>query len=157
MDHRIPQVLFPARAVASYPRRIRLNQARLKAEVHVITWNPWSPGPVLFCGLLNFRWMSVAYFLPKIVPTLCNCIIYWKKMKKKHARWWSGALERRTFQVVHGIWESLELSTHLKTVHQPQPILPQSSRTTPNHNPGREYGTRFTSQTYHFFSMFLLT
>ena len=83
MDHRIPQVLFPARAVASYPRRIRLNQARLKAEVHVITWNPWSPGPVLFCGLLNFRWMSVAYFLPKIVPTLCNCIIYWKKMKKK--------------------------------------------------------------------------
>jgi hypothetical protein len=171
MDHRIPQVLFPARAVASYPRRIRLNQARLKAEVHVITWNPWSPGPVLFCGLLNFRCdvscllstedsanlVQLYYTIGKNWKKTCE-VVKWcaRKTNIPGGPWDLGKLGACDPSQDYK-WITVQGLIQNGTVHQPQPILPQSSRTTPNQNPGREYGTRFTSQTYHFFSMFLLT
>lgn len=132
---------------------------------------PMEPWPCSFCGLLNFRCdvscllstedsanlVQLYYTIGKNWKKTCE-VVKWcaRKTNIPGGPWDLGKLGACDPSQDYK-WITVQGLIQNGTVHQPQPILPQSSRTTPNQNPGREYGTRFTSQTYHFFSMFLLT
>ena len=78
MDHRIPQVLFPAKSGCFVSKTHSVEPGTPEsgsARDHMEPMEPMEPCSFLWPFEFSLR-CQLLTFLPKIVPTLCNCINY---------------------------------------------------------------------------------